>query len=349
MKIPWNVLVIATSAPRIDVTMRLHLLRLAADLAQRGEPFAMLTVVRREAPSSAHLGDGAIVTQGGGFHGWLGGSCAQPAAVREALCALADEAPRLIALSPDATPESRPGVTVLPMTCHSGGSVDIYIEPVLSAPLLVIFGVSPIAQALARLGTVMGYGVAAVDPLAEQTLFPEADHIFTDLEVKELSQRAKANPSRLYTVIASMGDQDIDALRVALDFDPAYLAVISSRTRFDQLKDTLLAEGRDPQSLDRVKSPAGLDIGAVSPQEIALSIVAEIVERRRSTFRSSPTAISEAIDPVCGMTVATEISVHRAEFGEMTYHFCGAGCRTRFLAGPEQFASSSDAGVPREE
>jgi len=349
MEIPLNVLVIGTWDPRIDVTMRRHLLRLAADLAQRGEPFAMLTVVRREAPSSAHLGDGAIVTQAGGFHGWLGGSCAQPAAVREALRALADEAPRLIALSPDVTPESRPGVTVLPMTCLSGGSVDIYIEPVLSAPLLVIFGVSPIAQALARLGTVMGYEVAAVDPLAEQALFPEADHVFTDLGAKELSQHAKANPSRLYSVIASMGDQDIDALRVALDFEPAYLAVISSRTRFKQLKDTLLAEGRDPQPVDRVKSPAGLDIGAVSPQEIALSIVAEIVERRRSATTTSPTPLSEAIDPVCGMTVATETSVHRAEFGEMTYHFCGAGCRTRFLAGPEEFASSPDAGAPRGE
>ncbi len=329
--------------------MRMRLLRLAADLAQRGEPFAMLTVVRREAPSSAHLGDGAIVTQGGGFHGWLGGSCAQPAAVREALRALADEAPRLIALSPDATPESRPGVTVLPMTCHSGGSVDIYIEPVLPAPLLLIFGVSPIATALARLGTVLGYAVAVADPLAEQVLFPEADHVFTDPAAEELARRAKANPSRLYVVIASMGDQDIDALRVALDFDPAYLAVISSRTRFNRLKDTLLAEGRDPESIERVKSPAGLDIGAVSPQEIALSIVAEIVERRRSATTTSPTAISEAIDPVCGMTVATGTSVHRAEFGEMTYHFCGAGCRTRFLAGPEEFASSPDAGTPRGE
>ncbi len=309
----------------------------------------MLTVVRREAPSSAHLGDGAIVTQGGTFHGWLGGSCAQPAAVREALRALADEAPRLIALSPDATPESRLGVTVLPMTCHSGGSVDIYIEPVLPAPLLLIFGVSSIAQALARLGTVMGYEVAAVDPLAEQALFPEADHVFTDLGAEELCQRAKANPSRLYTVIASMGDQDIDALRVALDFDPAYLAVISSRTRFNQLKDTLLAEGRDLQSVDRVKSPAGLDIGAVSPQEIALSIVAEIVERRRSATTTSPTAISEAIDPVCGMTVATETSVHVAELDGTTYHFCGEGCLTRFLAGPEQFVGAPDAGASRGE
>jgi len=309
----------------------------------------MLTVVRREAPSSAHLGDGAIVTRGGGFHGWLGGSCAQPAAVREALRALADEAPRLIALSPDATPESRPGVTVLPMTCHSGGSVDIYIEPVLPAPLLLIFGVSPIAQALARLGTVMGYEVAAADPLAEQALFPEADHVFTDLGAKELSQRAKANPSRLYTVIASMGDQDVDALRLALDFDPTYLAVISSRKRFAQLKDTLLADGRDPELVERVKSPAGLNIGAVSPQEIALSIVAEIVERRRSATTASPTTTFEAIDPVCGMTVVTESSAHVAEFAGTTYHFCGAGCRTRFLTEPKQFAGSSDAGAPRGE
>jgi xanthine dehydrogenase accessory factor len=329
--------------------MRMHLLRLAADLAQRGEPFAMLTVVRREAPSSAHLGDGAIVTQGGAFHGWLGGSCAQPAAIREALRSLADGAPRLIALSPDATPESRPGVTVLPMTCHSGGSVDIYIEPVLPAPLLLIFGVSPIAQALARLGKVMGYDVAAVDPLAEQALFPEADHVFTDMTAEGLARRAKANPSRLYAVVASMGDQDIDSLRVALDFDPAYLAVISSRTRFAHLKETLLAEGRDPESVERVKSPAGLDIGAASPQEIALSIVAEIVQRRRSVCTTPQAAVEEATDPVCGMTVATATSVHFTERGGNIYHFCGAGCRTRFLAEPKQFVSFPDTGAPRGE
>ena len=227
--------------------------------------------------------------------------------------------------------------------------MDIYIEPVLPAPLLVVFGVSPIAQALVRLGKVMGYEVAALDPSAEQALFPEADHVFTDLAAEELARRAKANPSRLYAVIASMGDQDVDALRVALDFEPAYLGVISSRKRFQQLKDTLLAEGRDSTSVERVKSPAGLDIGAISPQEIAVSILAEIVEHHRSSSTSTKTEVAEAIDPVCGMTVAMETSKHVAELEGATYHFCGAGCRTRFLAEPEQFANSPDTGAPHGE
>ena len=112
--------------------MRTDTLRLASDLAQRGEPFALVTVVRREAPSSARVGDAALITQGGTFHGWLGGSCTQPTAVREALTALGDGVPRLIALSTEPQAEARPGVIALPMTCHSGGSVDLLSHPRLN-------------------------------------------------------------------------------------------------------------------------------------------------------------------------------------------------------------------------
>ena len=113
--------------------MRADTLRLASDLAQRGEPFALVTVVRREAPSSTRVGDAALITQGGAFHGWLGGSCTQSTAVREALAALRNGVPRLIALSTNPQAEARPGVIALPLTCHSGGSVDLYVEPVLPA------------------------------------------------------------------------------------------------------------------------------------------------------------------------------------------------------------------------
>ena len=339
--------------------MRSDILRLAADFAQRGEPFVLATIVRREAPSSAQLGDTALITAGGAFHGWLGGSCTQPTAVREALKALSEGTPRLLALSPDPGVEDRSGVTVLPMTCHSGGSVDIYIEPVLPAPRLLVFGVAPTAQALARIGKVLGYVVEAVDPEADQATFPEADRVVADLYSPELAQRSKRDRSRLCAVVATLGDSDEAAIRAALSLEPAYLGVVASRKRFAQLRDTLITQGVGAAELDRIRNPAGLDIGAVSPEEIALSVIAEIVQwmRERASriedgrtagVNDTPASAVEVLDPVCRMTVSPEASRHRAEFAGQTYRFCGESCRERFLAEPERYAApaatSGDAG-----
>src|SRR5919197_6640886 len=161
--------------------MRGELLRLAAQLAERGEPFVLALVVRREPASSTQPGDMAIVTESGGFHGWLGGACTQPTVVREARQALADGRPRLLALSPDPGADHRPGVAVRPMTCHSGGTVDIYLEPVVPPPRLVVFGAAPTARALCRLGKSMGYAVDVVDPDVDAATFPEADRVHREL------------------------------------------------------------------------------------------------------------------------------------------------------------------------
>src|SRR5215510_2359233 len=135
-----------------DADMRSEILQLAAELARKGEAFVMAVVVRREPASSAQVGNTALITEAGDCHGWLGGSCIQSTVVREATASLRDASPRLISLSPDPGADRRAGITAFPMTCHSGGSVDIYIEPVLPAPQLLVFGVSPVAQALSRLG-----------------------------------------------------------------------------------------------------------------------------------------------------------------------------------------------------
>src|SRR5262245_58559300 len=163
--------------------MRKELLGLAAELSQRGEPFVVAVVVRREPYSSAQLGDMAIITADGGYHGWLGGSCTRPSVEREAARALADGAPRLVSLSPE--PDQRPGVTPVPMTCHSGGTVEIYIEPVLPAPRLVLFGATPVALALAQLGKAMGYGIDVADPEAHAVEIPYADRVFTEIRAAE--------------------------------------------------------------------------------------------------------------------------------------------------------------------
>lgn len=330
--------------------MRANLLALAADLAKQGEAFALATVVRREAPSSARVGDSALITQGGAFHGWLGGSCTQPTVVREALHVLADGTPRLIALSPDPESDRRAGVVALPMTCHSGGCVDIYVEPVLPVPRLLVFGLSPAAQALARLAKAMGYTVDAVDPGADRAMFPEADRVLTSLDASQLKSWPGARGAQLFAVVATMGERDETAILSALALEPSYIGVVASHRRFDEIRAALLAQGAAPAPLERIRSPAGLDIGAHSPEEIALSILAQIVQARREARSeqespesgAAPTA--EVLDPVCGMAVVTVTALHRAEFGGHTYYFCCGGCRERFLGDPERFTAASEAG-----
>jgi xanthine dehydrogenase accessory factor len=326
--------------------MRADLLQLAADLARAGDVFALATVVRREPASSAQVGNMAVVTGRGEFHGWLGGSCIQPAVVREALLAIEDGAPRLVSLSPDPSAERRPGVKAFPMTCHSGGSVDVYVEPVLPAPRLVVFGLSPVAQALARLGKAMGYAVDAVDREADAARFPEADRVMADFSPGEFAGRPASQRNRLFAVVVTMGDRDQEAAWDALAIEPAYLGVVASRTRFAQIRDALASRGARPAALDRIRNPAGVDIGAKAPEEIALSILAEIVQVRRAAPQAvaaperEPEAPRHARDPVCGMDVAVARAKHRAEHGGRTYYFCCGGCRERFLAAPERYLAA---------
>jgi len=370
--------------------MRAEVLRLASDLAARDEPFALAVVVRREPASSAQVGDAAVVTPAGELRGWLGGSCTEPTVVGEALSALADGRPRVLVLAPDPEAARRPGVVVHPMTCHSGGTVEIYLEPVLPAPRLLLFGVSPLVQALARLGKAMGYRVAVADPAAEAGIVPEADALYTDLgalgpdalgsaareggapdpTAPQARGPAPGGPAgRLYAVVATMGQRDEEAAAAALALEPAYLGVVASRARAAEIGAVLAARGVADEALARIKSPAGLDLGARTPEEIALSILAEIVQVRRAAeaqapaaHTDSPTAAGEhapsathpfpspaagppqALDPVCGMTVTIKAATPRAEHRGRAYYFCCGGCRERFLSEPEGYLGAPAEG-----
>jgi xanthine dehydrogenase accessory factor len=322
--------------------MRQDLLQLAAELSRRGEPFALATVVNRDPPISAQVGDTAVITQGGEFHGWVGGTCTRPTVIAEAARALADGRPRFIALDPEPGARERKGLSMFPMTCHSGGSVEIYIQPVLPAPRLLVFGVSPTAQALARLGKAMGYTVAAVDPHADAAAFPAVDALFTDPADEKLKEPAR----RTCAVVATQGQWDEEAVLAAAGLEPVYLAVVASPKRFGEMR-TFLASRLPEAVLRAIKNPAGLDLGARGPEEVALSILAEIVKERRAArplpVAAATPASAEAIDPICGMSVAIATARHRAEHAGREYLFCCAGCREKFLAAPERYAA---AGAP---
>jgi xanthine dehydrogenase accessory factor len=324
--------------------MRAELLRLAAELAQRGEPFVLAMVVRRESYSSAQQGDMALITKDGSYHGWLGGNCTQPTVKREARRALLDGRPRLLSLSPDPGQEQRPGVTVLPMTCQSEGTVDIYLEPVLPAPRLLLFGLSPVVRALAQLGKALGYSVDVVDQHATADAVAGADRLFTNLAAPELLASSGAPTKQLIAVVATMGENDEDAVAAALALQPTYLGVVASRKRFAQLRETLIARGTSAEALERVKSPAGLDLGARRPEEVALSILAEVVQLlrlRADAPAPEPTPLErEELDPVCGMTVAVSTARHVGEHAGRTFYFCNVRCREKFLAAPERYLTT---------
>jgi len=326
--------------------MRSDLLALASSLAARDERFALVTVVRREPPSSARVGDVAVVTEAGEYHGWVGGGCTRSTVLREAQRAIADGEPRLLSLSLDPTGERRPGVVALPMTCDSGGTVEIYVEPVLPAPRLVLFGSAPAIRVLARIGLAVGYRVEVIDPDADPADFPEAGGVRREIAPGTV-------PRGAHVLVATMGERDLAAIEAVLPLAPAYLGVIASPKRFAQLRDALLARGVSRAALERIAAPAGLDIGARTPEEIALSIMAQIVERRRraaarapQTEDSAPAGASpqevarEAADPVCGMSVMIAGARHHAEVNGQSYYFCCAGCRTKFLADPAHYVST---------
>jgi xanthine dehydrogenase accessory factor len=192
----------------------------------------------------------------------------------------------------------------------------------------------------------MGYSVVAVDPAAEPDLFPGADQVVADLSrVPRLYAPAKGPR---FAVVATLGERDEEAIRDALALAPSYLGVVASRRRFAQMRELLLAGGVKPAALDAIRNPAGVNIGATTPEEIALSILAEIVDLRReepmaqvSQGASEPAAVAaEALDPICGMTVTIAGARYTAEHAGRSWYFCCGGCRERFLAAPDQYSAA---------
>lgn len=302
---------------------------LAAELLARREPFATATVVRADRPTSAKPGAKAIVTADGRLIGWIGGSCAAPTVIREAVGSIADGEARLIEISKTGGPP-RPGVRHFPMTCHSGGTLEIHIEPLLPTEQLVIVGRTPVARALSALGSALGRHVIVVDRDATAADFPTANAIVSDLAGAKIDERSSI-------VIAARGDADEDPAQAALGTRASYIGLVASRTRGDVIRETLARRGLPNDALERLVYPAGMDMGHVSDEEIALTILAQILLRRQERLarpaveRKAP---AEAVDPICDMVVAITPAALRADYEGTTYFFCGEGCRRRFLKDP---------------
>jgi len=247
----------------------------AKELEARNEGFVLATVVRAVAPTSAKPGDKAVVTEDGVVQGWIGGSCAEPTVQKEAKLALADGACRVVQITPDPVTSTREGLVVVPMTCYSGGELEIYLEPHPAKAELLVFGNSPVAQALIELGLFTGYRVTVVDTTERPPL--EGATV-----VHALDEAALKRPERAAVVIATHGVFDEDAIARAAELGPSYLGVVASPRRLSSLAGSMKRRGLSADAWACVDGPAGLDIGARTAQEIAISIIASITAQRES-------------------------------------------------------------------
>jgi xanthine dehydrogenase accessory factor len=262
---------------------------MVSDLKQKGEAFVLATVVRTVAVTAAKAGAKAVIKPDGTITGgWIGGGCARGAVLKAAQDVLADGQPRLISVQPPtelelhgvAAGEVKDGVRFAKNMCPSQGTMDIFVEAVMPRSNLVICGSSPVAVALSRLANVMGYAVTTCAPPAEQNAFESSDTRIEGyaLPVSDIAQR--------YVVVATQGKGDEAALRAILDIDADYKAFVGSRRKMASIREKLVGAGAPAEKFDAIKAPAGADIGAISPEEIALSIFAEITAKRRQKIRT---------------------------------------------------------------
>jgi xanthine dehydrogenase accessory factor len=288
--------------------------RRADELRAARTPFVVATVVRAQRPTSVRSGDTALVLGDGTIEGFVGGTCAEQSVRLHATRVLETGEALLLRILPgdDDAPAAEGAVTVQ-NPCLSGGSLEIFLEPVLVAPRVLVVGETPIASALVRIGADLDLEMAAAAG--------------ADVEPAE---------SDLALVVAAHGRDELRALRLGLEAGVPYVGLVASRVRGAAVRDELLADGVAPERLAALETPAGLDIGARTPNEIALSILARIVAVRRAGQQLSVRVVAPAteqataIDPLCGMVVAAaEATPHVEHEGRLVY-FCCEGCRANW-------------------
>ena len=267
------------------MTAHVEVMDLVAQMKAAEQAFVLATVVRTVSVTAAKAGAKAIIRPDGTIvAGWIGGGCARGAVLKAAREALADGEPRMVSVQPEdllaelgvKPGESREGIRFASNMCPSKGTMDIFVEPVLPHPSLVIFGASPVAMSLAAQARQLGYHVTLAAPSADLSAMPDADALVDGFVLGKLHQ------ARRFIVVSTQGKGDEVALRAAIATDAEYRAFVGSRRKMAALREKLIAQGVDAPAIDRVKAPAGLDLGAITPEEIAMSILAEItVERRR--------------------------------------------------------------------
>ena len=305
--------------------MNRRLLELAADLHRRHRPYVVATVVWSRGPSSGKQGGSALIESDGTIHGWIGGACAQPVVVREAQRVLKDGTPLLMYLGPadELDGHGREGVVTVPIACSSEGAMEVFMEPILPQPQVVVVGHSPAVGTLAKLLDAMDWNATVVD---------SAEGI-TELDIDEASA----------VVIATQGHYDEPALEAALATTAGYIGLVASDKRGESVLGYLRDRGYGEDTLRRIHTPAGVDLGPIQHSEIAVAVLAELVAVRTSGGLSGVAGIiaepvaETVIDPVCGMTVTIADARFVTEHDGESYYFCAPGCQHSFESDPARF------------
>jgi len=252
----------------------------AERLRTRREPFALVTVLRVIPPTASRPGDKAVVTSDGQIHGWIGGGCAQPAVIKTVRQALRDGRPRQIRILPrtDEPTGAASDVTEFGMSCHSGGTLELFIEPVLPSARLLVIGDSPVARALAGLAPQVGFDVTLLAFGASADDFPGVARVWSD-DAPERVREAWGCGG--FVVVATQGRRDLPGLLAALRVEAEHLWFVASARKGAALKAELLERGCDAAAVARIEAPAGERIGAQTPEEVALAVLASVVASRR--------------------------------------------------------------------
>jgi xanthine dehydrogenase accessory factor len=304
--------------------------RLARELSDGREPYVLATVVWRRAPSSGKEGSRALIRPDGRVRGWMGGACAEPVVVRESRRALEEGTSRLVFLGPpdELEDRAREGVVTAPIACQSEGAMEVFLEPMIPSPHLVVVGRSPMADTLARLAGMLGWHTVVVDDGGSASDHPDVPVVVSTLDLDDAGI-----DDRSFVVVATQGHYDESALEAALATPAPYIGLVASRKRAETVVGYLRQRGVPENALARVRAPAGLDLGTVAHEEIAVAILAELVQLKAADEVSTgitPPSIEQATDPVCGMTVVVSSARYTAVRDGLTHYFCSAACLRTF-------------------
>lgn len=326
-----------------------------AELKKKNEPFAMVTVVRRVAPSSGKPGDKAVISRFGEMFGWVGGGCVKGILLKEAEEAMKSGKSRLVRIGKELENQFLGDVKEYKMTCQSEGMVEVFVDPVVPQPHLVVMGSSMIAKSLVKLAKASGYRVTGVAQDANMQTFEKVDELITQLKLDNV----KTTPASSI-VVATQGEQDEKALMEALRKEVGYIGFVASRKKVQSLFSYLVDAGFDENIVATLHSPAGIDIHAKQPEEVAISILAEIIQLRNTG--SLPQAFEGYleqkdvpvdapkwyINPVCGVPVDINHPKHVVEYNNEKVYFCCDGCKVKFEKEPAKYIKMRELGLQPE-
>jgi xanthine dehydrogenase accessory factor len=313
-------------------------------LIKKNELFALATVVRRDAPSSGKIGDKAIINKYGEIIGWVGGGCVRGIIIKEAEDIMRTGTAKLVKIGKSLNNIKQEGVVEYKMTCQSEGTVEVFIEPIIPKPHIIIIGKTEIAKSLSKLAHYAGYRITGVAHDANLQTFEKVDELITHVSLKDVK-----TSSETYIIVCTQGEGDEAALIEGLSKERAILGFVTSRKKWVSVTENLIALGNEKKNVESIIAPIGIDINAKKPDEVAISILAEMIQHKNSSdnqsaFQKFETNLAPGAskpvyytNPVCGVPVDMNNPKHIVEYKGEKVYFCCDGCKVKFDAEPEKY------------